>query len=482
MSSQDPLIGFQHYDPYLQGWYLLPGGGDVKVPSSLAASTAASGLTIDQINELNSHTIQGLIELLYVRVGNDVLYQGLSGLDQSLYQTNRTLSLLATIQELHNSLSVSSMGSLSSWFIYNGNYSDEDAGNDLNHYQANYNSAASAFFGIPVMPDFIFKHADSVVTIQGQQVSFDDFSAKLASVKSQLASDLNLLLLQDPSAANQNDSLYASALQVLCDLPPAQNNTSAVTWTDAKLWALDYYTVDNGVDYAQADYNPAAPNAPWQTIFTVSSPFNELIVPNGTDGSGNNVYRAVSMSPGNMAGLGSGEYVGGGRILDSSGQQAQSFRVGPLNPFQTDITFDGSLNMPGGATLQTYMLTFSGRMAFTRSLSDGESGASQVGKGDDAGMNIIKMNPINEQGQVERGIGSSYLGDAATRGQQGANAGIFQQNITTAITAAQGLNNSQTETVKAFLNTFEEYYKSASSLLTSMTSLISGFAQNIRPS
>lgn len=60
-----------------------------------------------------------------------------------------------------------------------------------------------------------------------------------------------------------------------------------------------------------------------------------------------------------------------------------------------------------------------------------------------------------------------------------ANAGIIQQNITLAITAAQSLNNQQQENVQNFIFVFEEYYKSASALLQSITQIIEKMAQGV---
>lgn len=58
-------------------------------------------------------------------------------------------------------------------------------------------------------------------------------------------------------------------------------------------------------------------------------------------------------------------------------------------------------------------------------------------------------------------------------------AGAIQQNITSAITAGQSLNDTQKETVRRFLYLFEEYYKSASAILTKITQIIEKMAQGI---
>ena len=56
-------------------------------------------------------------------------------------------------------------------------------------------------------------------------------------------------------------------------------------------------------------------------------------------------------------------------------------------------------------------------------------------------------------------------------------AGIFQRNITFAITASESMNDTQKEKVRRFLFIFEEYYKSASAILTKITQLIEKMAQ-----
>lgn len=61
----------------------------------------------------------------------------------------------------------------------------------------------------------------------------------------------------------------------------------------------------------------------------------------------------------------------------------------------------------------------------------------------------------------------------------GRNAGDGQSNMGFGITAAQGLNDTQKEDVRRFLNIFEEYYKSASAILQKISQIIEKMAQNI---
>jgi hypothetical protein len=57
--------------------------------------------------------------------------------------------------------------------------------------------------------------------------------------------------------------------------------------------------------------------------------------------------------------------------------------------------------------------------------------------------------------------------------------GDSQQNLTFAMTSAQGLNDRQKEEVRRFLFVFEEFYKSAAAMLQRITQILEKMAQNI---
>ncbi|CRX37765.1 hypothetical protein [Estrella lausannensis] len=69
-----------------------------------------------------------------------------------------------------------------------------------------------------------------------------------------------------------------------------------------------------------------------------------------------------------------------------------------------------------------------------------------------------------------------------TSGANAQEAGKLQQEITFAITAGQSLNDSLKEKVRRYMFVFEEYYKSASSMLSKISQLIEKMAQGLRPS
>lgn len=58
--------------------------------------------------------------------------------------------------------------------------------------------------------------------------------------------------------------------------------------------------------------------------------------------------------------------------------------------------------------------------------------------------------------------------------------GLYQQNISTAITSAENLNNSQQQNVQQFMFVFQEYYQSASTVLSKLSQIIEQAGQAIR--
>ncbi len=59
-------------------------------------------------------------------------------------------------------------------------------------------------------------------------------------------------------------------------------------------------------------------------------------------------------------------------------------------------------------------------------------------------------------------------------------AGEIQQNVTNAITAAQSLNTTQANSVRNYLYIFQEYYKSAATVLTAINTIIVQMANAIK--
>ncbi len=64
------------------------------------------------------HNLGGLVDLVYVRVGNEVMAGALSQLQTQLSATQSALNALTTIQSLHNQISVGASSSITNLFNF----------------------------------------------------------------------------------------------------------------------------------------------------------------------------------------------------------------------------------------------------------------------------------------------------------------------------------------------------------------------------
>lgn len=97
----------------------------------------------------NTRSIQGLVEMDYVRTANDILSEQLVALEQALHATKTTLDYLGNLQELHNQIVINHSTSFASKFNLfpsAGSFSSPSA------FLSAYNAAASAFFSPPITP------------------------------------------------------------------------------------------------------------------------------------------------------------------------------------------------------------------------------------------------------------------------------------------------------------------------------------------
>lgn len=95
---------------------------------------------------LNS-SFQSLIELDYVKTGNDLMSTQLGNLQTALSATQSALNQLGSLQDLHNEITISSLGSFSSFFPL-----DQTDFATPTAYMSAYNKAASTFFGNNINP------------------------------------------------------------------------------------------------------------------------------------------------------------------------------------------------------------------------------------------------------------------------------------------------------------------------------------------
>lgn len=194
--------------------------GPVSSVSPFPAATSA---------DLNAHTIQALVELVYCQTANDVLVSAMSSLQQALATTQNALSTLTTIQNLKNSMKPDAKSTF-----------DFDYANGGSDYEEEYNSAASAFFGEPIVPLFYIGNDE----VSAGSPEFDDFVDKLKEVKSSLA--IQIAFLSTITDTNDPNTLYAKLKTVYNDLP------SSYSFGNVKDWVIDNYDAQGTTAIANA--------------------------------------------------------------------------------------------------------------------------------------------------------------------------------------------------------------------------------------
>ncbi|MCE5319038.1 MAG: hypothetical protein LLG04_16960 [Parachlamydia sp.] len=211
--------------------------------------------------ELNAHTEQALLQLVYVRTSNDMIGDAMTNLDLALQTTQSVLNILQALQNLHNNISVQSKSAFP--FIFSTGQLLLPSGTplvsgvlqvrssaagtihiistvipnlfdggsrDASNYQAAYNKAASAYFGKAIDPFFIFTSPTSP--------GFTQFVATLQTLKDKLRLEISALTKQTPSAQlNDPTTLLANIRKVYNELP-TNFGFSAV-----EKWALDNYNL-----------------------------------------------------------------------------------------------------------------------------------------------------------------------------------------------------------------------------------------------
>lgn len=226
------------------------------------AKTLSAIFGLDMITEANSHTIQRLIEVNYIREANRVLTGALTSLDDALQTTDKVLGTLSTIQNLHNKLTVRSPGKLSFDYLSDQVASGVEA--TASAYATAYQSAASAYFGPPVYPDFIWSSSTAIVTGLPSGGTFHQYAEELSRAKSNLGVYLAELLPKTPtSPPNQKpvtssnvdpNSLYAKSKIVYDSMTWSADGLP--TFSQAREWALDKYDTyqsgASGVDPSEA--------------------------------------------------------------------------------------------------------------------------------------------------------------------------------------------------------------------------------------
>lgn len=246
---------------------------DPLVVSAAAAAEVRPSTFIVTSAMLTEHNLQGLVELQYIRIGNEVMNSALTRLDGALSLTQKALDSLSGLQFLHNQIKVTANSSFPLNFTSTNQVVTLTSKNSLSQtvtylftvdsrekFVSAYNKLASVYYGQPLKPFFHVSlgkqtvataftpahPAYSVDIVTGNEPAYQIFLAMLASARN----DLSALILQlaAPGMTNPTDpnTLLAKLRPVLDDFPDL-TNFSAV-----RGWAIDNYGAATGAGVTQA--------------------------------------------------------------------------------------------------------------------------------------------------------------------------------------------------------------------------------------
>jgi len=278
-----------------EGYPVLPPGWTPSMVNSvLASALTASALALLSTKVINNQVVeaaslQALVELIYIRMGNDTVFSALNSLDNTLSAASSASQALTTIQNLHNQVGVTgssvfpfpttgfnneSLGppglvisakrftysangvAMSTFYsmptpqdgvtITNLQYRGYHTFNiqTTNSYMSAYRGLGSAFFRIipptfqvTVPPNGGMSGYTSTILSSGQP-AYQYFVGQLNTARDNLSTYIGVLSGQ--SSQSGVKSFISSLRKVLTAMPPAGASFSTV-----KNWVLDGNQYDN---------------------------------------------------------------------------------------------------------------------------------------------------------------------------------------------------------------------------------------------
>ena len=161
-----------------------------------------------------NRSIQSLVELEYVGTANTVIEEQMSSLEEALSSTKSVLDILASIQDLHNRITVSALTTFTfDYLVPDGN---------KENYQA-YKAAASAYFGQALIPKIPASWGSFNITSYTITQAGADALQQLVDYRTSLANQIAILSqIFTATQRNATGSLYLQLKSVYTDLLPVQ--------------------------------------------------------------------------------------------------------------------------------------------------------------------------------------------------------------------------------------------------------------------
>lgn len=399
---------------------------------------------------LAEHNLQALVELVYVRTGNEVMASAMVRLDNALTLTQSSLDDLTQLQQLHNQISVQGKGKFP--FDYSAGGATNQGNGTLTipeHTEVTtFSGSLSAIF---------------TTTTSFNQASFSSLTTTLISGVT------NNTTTSFPVTGNST----------------SLNGTSTVTFTVTSTRNLftsstSIGSIVNSLTFtSQSSLTTVSTSVASGTTTGSTSVSVSTLVTFSTPQTSNPSSTIAVFVPSTTTGVDAGGYI------STYEKIASAFYGQPIDPiFQINgITIYAS-TQPEYTQFLSSLTSLKARLASQINLlsQPGNTPRDAAGNPDPTSL-LVKLKTVYSElpalssfTSVKKWVLDGY--DA--HGASGiTTSGIKQQHITDAIVAAQSTNDSQKEAVRRYMFVFEEYYKSAAGVLNKITQLIEKMAQNI---
>lgn len=256
---------------------------DAEVAALTGSLTATSGILGYTDNSV--HSLNAMVELVYVRIGNEVMAQALSKLEGALSATQRSLDALQSLQGLQNMIGITSKSAIPFTFTAANQtitlttllpaltttlvgtltvpvgttltLTTNKVVSNANSYMSAYNIVASAYYK-PIDPYFSvsFPGALSAVNINvtnssqmnaAQLSAYNWFKNQLISSKAMLSGLISALTPLTPSlpGGGIDPTTLLAKIKIVYGHLPVGSPPSNTSFSSVRAWILDGYAAHN---------------------------------------------------------------------------------------------------------------------------------------------------------------------------------------------------------------------------------------------
>jgi len=436
--------------------------------------------------------IQSYTELAYIQTANAQITQMLSSLQQNLTTTSSTIQVLTALQTIHNNLAVTSR-------TYNYNLLPIGV-LSVGNAQSQYQNSASTQLGTSLIPQlstefnpFLMPNATISVTNVTRTNVFVTFPPSSRPAIDSVTVTATIPTGYNASAVPPTPSLYYQVNQVTGAVTPITSSTISFSYTRSLSGgaAIDSFTesiysamtaLSNRGDVGLNDYLQL-PEALALSTPTLAVNFFLNLLPI--------IISQGQTNPAGLAGAFNGIVLPA--LRDAWGANVTNFGTGNAQmPLLGTVTgMQGYLTQLLGAqsTLLNQLALLSSQTPASTMLNPILRSQSLFGLSQTV-YNDLTKNLITSNGQAITGTTTTMSAISGVRAwlmdnyqtfssPAASQAGIVQQNLTNALTAGSATNSTQTQKVQNSLFLFQQYYQSASAVLTALTQAITSMARRI---